>query len=189
VSLGGATLTAPGIVEQKTVRLPVRFGELDGQVSERAEWLHRTLVHAGIEAELSREIVGEIWRKFLFASFSLGLTALTRLPIGRLLADPETAELARGIMAEAEAVGRAKGVPLPADMLGRVFEHSHVFAAADPMARGSMYFDLIEGRRLELDATNGAIVRMGRGLGVPTPLNFAVYAALRPFAAGAATRA
>ena len=48
-----------------------------------------------------------------------------------------------------------------------------------------MYFDLIEGRRLELDALNGTVVRMGRDLGVATPLNFAVYAALEPYAAGA----
>jgi 2-dehydropantoate 2-reductase len=48
-----------------------------------------------------------------------------------------------------------------------------------------MYFDLIEGRRLELDAINGAVSRMGKELGVATPLNTAVYAGLAPYADGA----
>ena len=48
-----------------------------------------------------------------------------------------------------------------------------------------MYFDLIEGRRLELEAINGAVVRIGRKLGVATPLNAAVYVALEPYADGA----
>jgi len=50
-----------------------------------------------------------------------------------------------------------------------------------------MYFDLVEGRRLELEAINGAVSRMGRELGVATPLNTAVYAALEPYADGAPT--
>ena len=52
-------------------------------------------------------------------------------------------------------------------------------------ARASMAADLLAGRRLELEWLNGAIVRLGRDLGVPTPLNFAVYAALKPYLDGA----
>ena len=66
-----------------------------------------------------------------------------------------------------------------------VLEWLRKLAEANPSARGSMYFDLVEGRRLELDAINGAVSRMGRELGVATPLNDTVYAALEPYAAGA----
>ena len=54
-----------------------------------------------------------------------------------------------------------------------------------PTAQSSMLVDLLHGRRLELESLNGAIVRLGRELGVPTPLNFAVYAALKPYVDGA----
>jgi hypothetical protein len=53
-----------------------------------------------------------------------------------------------------------------------------------PSLAGSMYYDVMNGRRLELEAINGAAVRIGRELGVPTPLNFAVYAGLLPYANG-----
>jgi 2-dehydropantoate 2-reductase len=54
-------------------------------------------------------------------------------------------------------------------------------AAVEPWGRGSLYGDLADGRRLELESLNGEVVRLGREQGVSTPLNFAVYAALRPY--------
>jgi 2-dehydropantoate 2-reductase len=45
--------------------------------------------------------------------------------------------------------------------------------------------DLLAGRRLELEALNGTVVRLRRQVGISTPLNFAVYAALKPYADGA----
>ena len=50
-----------------------------------------------------------------------------------------------------------------------------------------MAHDLAAGRRLELETLNGTVVRLGRECGVPTPLNFAIYAGLRPYAGGAPT--
>lgn len=58
-------------------------------------------------------------------------------------------------------------------------------ASLPPETRGSMVRDLEAGKRLEIESLNGTVVRLGRELGVPTPLNFAVYAALKPFADGA----
>ena len=51
-------------------------------------------------------------------------------------------------------------------------------------AHPSMYFDITEGKRLELEAIYGTVVRLGRELGVPTPLSFAMYALLTPFVNG-----
>ena len=45
--------------------------------------------------------------------------------------------------------------------------------------------DLNAGRRLELESLNGTVVRLGCEHGVPTPCNFAIYAALKPYANGA----
>ena len=49
----------------------------------------------------------------------------------------------------------------------------------------SLYYDLAAGRRLEIETLNGTVVRLGRERGVPTPANFAIYAALKPYADGA----
>jgi 2-dehydropantoate 2-reductase len=184
--LGGATLIAPGIVEQKTARLPVKLGEPLGGVSPRAERLQRVLLAAGIDAEASPDIRRELWEKFIYTCVA-GLCTLARLPVGAIVDRPETAELARGIMAEAEAVGRARGIALEDGTLDRLFQRLQTVAATSPAMHPSMYFDLVQGRRLELDALNGAVVRMGRESGVPTPLNFAVYAALGAYAEGPPT--
>jgi 2-dehydropantoate 2-reductase len=185
VVVGGATLVAPGVVAQKTPGVAPHFGELGGGTSARVEGLLQVMREAGIDAQLSQDVQALSWEKLALACMTVGLTALTRLPLGPIFASPGTRELAGGVLAEAEAVGRAKGHRLGDGMAERLFEMVHQRALATPAAAGSMYFDLIEGRRLELDALNGAIVRMGRDLGVATPLNFAVYAALEPYAAGA----
>ena len=186
VVLGGATLVAPGIVEQKTARLPVKFGAPRGGLTPPAERFQQVLRAAGLEAEASADIQRELWEKFIFTCVG-ALCVLARLPVGSIVDRPATAELARGIMAEAEAIGRARDINLEDGTVDRLFQRMQTVAATTPAMRPSMYFDLLQGRRLELDALNGAVVRMGRELGIPTPLNFAMSAALSAYAEGTPT--
>jgi 2-dehydropantoate 2-reductase len=176
-----AVVAAPGVVEHATGGL-IRFGEPDGGTSPRAERLLATLRAAGIQAELHPDVRVVLWDKFVFICALSGVTALTRLPVGVIRADPEAAALFRGTMEEVEALARASGVPLPAGCVDAWWDY---LLAADAGVRGSMAHDLAAGRRLELETLNGTVVRLGRERGVPTPLNFAVYAALRPYAGGA----
>jgi len=99
-----------------------------------------------------------------------------------MLGCPETRELVHGLIREMDTVARARGVHLPDGSAERLFVAACNFPGT---FRGSMYFDLIEGRRLELEAVYGAVVCLGRELHVPTPLNFAIYATLKPYANGA----
>jgi 2-dehydropantoate 2-reductase len=85
------------------------------------------------------------------------------------------------VMREAAAVARARGVALPGDTA----EQQLAFADGLPAAMiSSMLGDLRRGNRLELPWLAGAVVRAGRKLGLPTPMNSAVYAALKPYAEG-----
>ena len=88
-------------------------------------------------------------------------------------------------MEETDAVGRAEGVALPAGLVERPLRF---FEGSDPAIRGSLYYDLAAGRHLEIETLNGTVVRLGRERGVPTPANFAVYAALKPYAERASGR-
>lgn len=97
------------------------------------------------------------------------------------MACPESAALVRGLMEEAVAVARAMGVALAADRVPRLFD---VLAGFEPSARASQHYDLVDGRRLELESLHGTAVRLGREHGVSTPLNFAVHTALRPYRDG-----
>ena len=189
VGRAGATLVAPGRVEEKSRQAAVVFGELDGGASARTERLERVLREADLDPRVSEDIQAELWDKFVQACAIFGLDTLLRVPAATYLRSPETAELFVGLMREVDAVGRARGVRLAEGTVERLWGTLSTLFRTNPTIRSSMYFDVMAGRRLEIDAASGAVVRLGREVGVPTPLNFAIYAALKPFAEGAPTPA
>jgi 2-dehydropantoate 2-reductase len=185
VNLGGATLVSPGVVAAKGLRRELAIGELGGGRGARLEELSEVLVGSGIDVQIKDDIQAEIWDKWVVACVTLGLCALLRQPLEPIFANSESAELACGVMNEAVAVAKARGVSLPHDTVDRWMQYVRERIAATPGLAGSMYYDILQGRKLELEAMNGAAVRYGRELNVPTPLNFVVYAALLPYANGA----
>ena len=122
------------------------------------------------------------WEKFLFICAFSGVTALTRLSLGQVFAFPETSGLLTAVLKEGEAVARASEIALPLDIVEQSYA---TLQALEPEAIGSMAFDLLAGRRLELEALNGTMVRLGQEYGLSLPYNFAMYAALKPYANGA----
>lgn len=167
----------PGVVRHLGGPGKLVLGELSGGASPRLEQLRAALERAGIPVEVSPNVPVAIWQKFLFICAFSGTTALTRLPIGPILACPQTRELFCGLVLEAEAVGRACGVKLPHDCVATA-------EAFEPWATSSLSADLAAGKRLELEALHGTVVRLGHHHRVPTPLSFAVYAALKPYGDG-----
>jgi 2-dehydropantoate 2-reductase len=175
-----SVIESPGVIAQTAGPGRIIFGELAGGVSPRVERLLDTLRRAGIVAEVHPNIRVALWEKFVFICGVSGMTALTRLPIGPILASQETRDMLRGTMAEVEAVARAEGV----GVRGYVDQALEFMKRLEPSMRGSMYYDLAAGRRLELETLNGTVMGLGRARGIPTPLNFAIYAALKPYANG-----
>jgi 2-dehydropantoate 2-reductase len=176
-----SAIKAPGLVAQTAGPGKIVLGELGGGESARTERLRDALLRAGIAAEVHPDIRAVLWQKFLFICAFSGVTALTRLPIGTVLADPATRALFRGTSEEVEAIARAIGIGLPDDCVEQALATA---SAVEPWGRGSLYGDLAGGRRLELEGLNGEVVRRGGELGIETPLNFAIYAALRPYVDG-----
>lgn len=177
-----SAIEEPGAVAQTGGPGKIVLGELDGSASVRTERLRRLCEQAGIAAELHPHIRTALWEKFIFICAFSGVTALTRLPIGPILASTEGSGLLRGVMEEVAAVARAWGITLPGDCVERGMALARGF---EPWTRGSLYHDLAAGRRLELETLNGTVVHLGRDYAVPTPYNFVIYAALQPYAAGA----
>jgi 2-dehydropantoate 2-reductase len=172
-----STISAPGVISQTAGPRTLRFGEKDGRITARLERILRVLKGAGIDAELSTQIQVDLWEKFLFICAQGGVTALAQLTVGEILACPETTAFYRGVMEEAAAVGRAKGVALPADAVERALTFAR---GLQPGMRSSLAHDLSQGNRLEVETLAGSVVRYGREVGVLTPFNFAIYACLKP---------
>ena len=181
VSYVSSTIESPGVIAQTGGPGTLVFGEMQGGTSARTEALQNTLQNSKIAAELHADIQVALWQKFLGICGVNGITALTRLPMGEIVACRETHNLMKGTMEEVEAVARAKGAKLPEECVDQSMDF---FSSLEPSLRGSMYYDLAAGRRLELDILNGTVVRLGGAHGVPTPINFAIYAALKPYLNG-----
>jgi 2-dehydropantoate 2-reductase len=116
-----------------------------------------------------------------------GLSGMTRLPVGPIMAPEELRAVARGLMEEADAVARAHGVNLSPRIVDHAFAALVGMAEASPWAHPSLYQDLVSGGRIEIDALNGAVVRLGRSHGIATPSNAVVFAALQPYRDGPPT--
>ncbi len=185
--LGGMTyvagkIEAPGVVAQRGTSGELVFGELDGGTSGRAEGILDLFRQAGLPAELRTDIRVRLWEKFIVICATGGVLALLRMPFGAVFASPEASELLRGVMGEVAQIARVSGVDLPEGIVERLYDFLR--EKMGPSAKSSQLQDLEAGRRLELEFLNGTAVRLGRELGVATPLNFAIYAALKPYADG-----
>ena len=171
-----ATIAAPGSIKKFSQIGLIRFGELDRRRSARAEKLARALPDAGISADLSVDINVAIWNKFVLLTGVSAMTALTRHPIGKVRADPDTRDLLKDIMMEALRVGQTAGVPIEDTVIA---ERLQFIDNVPAEIRASMAVDLIAGRRLELPWLSGTVVRKGAELGIPTPANAFVCKALK----------
>jgi len=178
----GGKIEAPGVVAQGGAMGELIFGELAGGMSERTEQIADFLRDSGIGVELLSDIRSRLWEKFTVICATGGVLAVARLPFGAVFASPEASELMRGVMGEVENLARASNAGLAEGTAERLFDF--LKANMDPEGRSSQLQDLEAGRRLELEFLNGTAVRLGRELGVPTPLNFAIYAALKPHVDG-----
>jgi len=175
-----ATIEAPGVVSHRFLGRIV-FGEMDGLPSERARAFLQACERAGIQAEISANMLRALWEKYVFIAAHAGMTALTRSPAGVVRAVPETRAMYRLILGEMVALGNAAGAGLDADLADTAMGMLDNLGAA---FTSSLHHDLAEGKRLELEALHGHAVRLGERHGIPTPMLFAVYAALKPYADG-----
>jgi len=175
-----ATIEAPGVIRHQAAGRII-FGELDGRTSDRAERLRDAFVRAEIPTELSKDVRRALWEKYILICAVAGTTAVTRETVGVVRETPPTWRLFRTIVEEVTALGRASDVDLPGDVVDQTVKFAEAIA---PGNRASLAQDLLQGKRLELEALHGHAARLGERLGVPTPAVFAVYAALLPHAAG-----
>lgn len=166
-SLGG-TLLGPGRVRHAGMG-PTYLSAAPNR--QRAAELAASFVAAGLPAEISDDVESLVWGKLLVNVGINALTALLRVPNGALAELPTARSLLSAAVEEAAAVARARGVRLPyADPVAHVLE----VARATGANRSSTLQDLLRGAPSEISTINGAVVREGARLGVPTPLNSAL---------------
>ena len=177
-----SSVESPGVIASIGPTPRLSFGEEGGGTSQRAEAVRDALQSAVVEVELSSDPLRVIWSKFVVLCSIAGITSTTRTRIKEFIQYQQGVELFTAAMREVDAVGRAKGVNLPEGLV----ESSLEFIQGFPDFQNSMHSDFENGRPTELEALNGAVVRMGQETGIPTPVNEFIYAVLLPLKDGSA---
>jgi 2-dehydropantoate 2-reductase len=175
-----SNIAAPGTIAHHQLGRIV-FGEISGLASERATEFLGACARASIPTELVSDIRKRLWEKYVFQTALAGATALTRLPVKFVREVPETRRLWELQIEELIALAKADGAGLDPDVADRCVRFLESLA---PTNYSSLYQDLVQGKRLELQAFHGHAVQLGLRYNVPTPMLFAIYAALRPYTDG-----
>jgi 2-dehydropantoate 2-reductase len=175
-----ANIARPGVIAHHQWAKIV-FGEWDRQPRDRCDRFLGACQAAGIEAAHSPDARKTLWEKYVFLTAMAGTTALARQPAGTIQTSPEVQALFLGQLDELLALAKAEGIGLDADMKDRC---RSFLAGLAPGNYSSLYLDLAQGNRLELDALHGYAVRLGQRLAVPTPMLSAVYGGLFPYQDG-----
>jgi 2-dehydropantoate 2-reductase len=188
-TIAGATYIAtavesPGVIRQTGTHRRIVFGECFGaakETSKRVAAIEPILKAADIHAEAVADARPAIWEKFTYLAPFAAFTGASRLPLGPLWGDPYTREMFVAAVAEVVEVAKAYGVVMAADHLDRMRTY---VSGIPPTTRSSLLIDLSQGKRIEVEALQGSVVRRGQAKGVSTPIMASLYAVLKPHAAG-----
>lgn len=173
-----AFVAEPGHIRHVGVQPSVAFGELDNSKSARVNLLKEMFSALnGITVDTPADINTAMWEKFIFISGTSGVGAYTGQTIGEFRANPDTRAMLFNAMNETAAVACARGVVLLENFVSDTMKRIDTI---QPDVIASMQKDMMEGRPSELNEQTGAIIRMGRALGVQTTTHEAIYAKLLP---------
>ncbi len=183
VTSHGATLLGPGCVRHAGVG-PTHIA-VRPEIADKLAGVASVFEQAGFEVHLSDDLDSLVWGKLIINVGINALTGILRVPNGQLVEIPAASELMARAVQEAVAVCQAKGISLPYDdPLGRVRE----VARATATNRASMLQDVLRGVPTEIGVINEAIVREGKRLGVPTPVNEFIVTTIRAIEGSYAVR-
>ena len=173
-----AAIERPGVVRSGAARLVV--GELHaGPPSDRVRSIVDLARAGGVDAVAVPDVRIAKWDKYVLLVAFSAVTAATQLTVGDIRGSAAASAMLRAIMTEAWTVGRALGVPLADDVVDRAYK---LVLAQNDDEGTSLRHDLLTGHRMELEALQGTLGRLGREKGIPTPWTDAAYAILEPWA-------
>ena len=170
-------VTGPGQIRSIGDIHFVKFGELDNRSSERTERLRQAFDRAGVTVQVPANIHQALWEKFLFVVSVGGVGAITRAPIEVIRTLPEIRRMLERCMQEIHSVARARQIPIADTHVAKTL----AFVDSLPSdGTTSLQRDIADGKPSELEAWNGAVVRLGKEVGIATPLHEFIYHSLLP---------
>ena len=187
--LGGTTYVAtalegPGLIVQTGVHRSIIFGEVFGdtsRVSPRVQALADVLTTADIQITAVPDARVPIWDKFVYLVAFSGFTGAARAPIGPVWKNALAQQTFYACSREVAAIAQAEGVTISANRFDTLKDYMDNIP---PTTRSSLLIDLEQGKRIEVEALQGAAIRRATKHGLPTPIISTLYSVLKPWESG-----
>jgi len=168
-------ITNPGEVTHLSYEPTIVFGELNNTKTTRILEVERVFKKTNFKSLLADNIETQIWNKFIYICTVSAIGALTRAPIGAMVAQKDIYKMMLDTAEEIVAIAKAKGVVLKDDIIKKQF---HIIREQPYNTTSSLQRDIMAGKPSELHAQNGVVVALGKELGIPTPVNSFIYNSL-----------
>jgi 2-dehydropantoate 2-reductase len=186
--LGGTTylataLESPGLIVQTGVHRSIIFGEVFGArgLTRRVQAIAEVMAPADIQVTAVADGRTPLWDKFVYLVPFSGFTGAARLPIGYIWTHAPVREMFYAAAREVAAIAAAEGVAISPDRFATLDEY---MANIPGSTRSSLLIDLEQGKRIEVEALQGAALRRATTHGVPVPVVATLYAALKAWESG-----
>lgn len=187
--LGGTTYVAtalerPGVIVQTGVHRSIIFGEVFGDrshITPRVQTIADLLGAADVIVTPVADGRVPIWDKFVYLAPFSGFTGAARLPIGPIWRHPHVRDMFYAAAREVAALAAAEGVEISPTRFQTLAEYMDTIP---PTTRSSLLIDLEMGKRIEVEALQGAAVRRAAAHGLSMPIINTLYALLKPWEHG-----
>lgn len=169
----GCGIVEPGVVYGPPTPATITLGEMDGSLSERIAGIQQAFGQAGIPVNPRSDVLTFLWQKLVYVAPRSVILALSRSSVPFLAQVPGGLQLFEDLMREYVAVGRAVGADLDDSLVEAQVSAARAGSAGPARAPGqmpSLQQDAEARKMLEVDEMIGAVVRLGRERGVPTPI-------------------
>jgi len=169
-------IESPGIINHSGIEPTIVFGELDNAETERVHKIKAVFNHADIKANVSNDIIADLWKKFIPICVS-GLLAVTGTTYGALRELKETRQLMMELLHETFRLSQKIGIRIEPDFVDKAaaFIDSFPYDSTSSLTR-----DIRDGKPSELEYQNGTVVKLAEKNKVDTPVNRFIYHCLLP---------
>jgi 2-dehydropantoate 2-reductase len=166
----------PGVINHFGVTPTIVFGELDNAPSGRTEEIKAIFDKAGIKSSISKDIVADLWKKFISICVS-GLLAVTNTNYGELLTMKETREMMVELLEEIHLLSKKLNINIEDDFVKKTVSFIETYP---PESTSSLTRDVWEGKPSEIEYQNGTVVRLAQENNIEVPVNKFVYYCILP---------
>jgi 2-dehydropantoate 2-reductase len=162
----------------------IHFGDeanADGAWSGRVSRIARFFKKTGIPFTVPSNMVRNLWYKFMINVGVNQVSAVIRAPYRMFQTDPDAQAVMDAAMAEVVALSKAKGTGL---VDSDIIAWRKTLAGLGPDKKTSMLQDVEAGRKTEVEAFSGTVIRLGGELGIDVPVNRTLNSLLRAIERG-----